>query len=349
MPKIDLRSDTVTLPSPEMRDAMYKAELGDDVFGDDPTVNRLQDLAAERMGKEAGLFVASGTMGNLVSLLTHCRRGDEVILGNRTHIYNYEQGGMAAMGGMHARSLPHLPDGRLDLQLVEGAINSDDEHLARTRLICLENSWCKGRVLKPDYTAQVSDIARRHGLSMHLDGARIFNAAIALGVPAKQLVKHFDSVQFCFSKGLSAPVGSMIVGSKEFIKEARRNRKIVGGGMRQVGVLAAACIVALDSMIERLAEDHENAAYLAKGLAEIAEVDIDPTEVETNLVFFGLKSMSVDQFAQRLSEEGILLLAAGSGTLRAVTHYGIERSDIDQVLQACKRVLSTAATGKAQR
>jgi len=348
MQKIDLRSDTVTLPSPQMRDAMYKAELGDDVFGDDPTVNRLQEMAAARVGKEAALFVASGTMGNLVSLLTHCQRGDEVILGTKSHIFRYEQGGMAALAGVHAKTLPNLPDGRLDPQAVEDAINPDDDHLARTRLICLENTW-HGHVLKPEYVSTIKGIASESRLLMHLDGARIFNAAIALKKPVASLVSEFNSVQFCFSKGLSAPVGSIICGSSDFIKQARRNRKLVGGGMRQVGVLAAACIVALETMVDRLAEDHANAKRLAEGLATMPNIEIDPADVETNILFINTKpGVNVHEVVAQLESEGVRVLAYTSTAIRAVTHYGIEKTDIDATLLAFKKVLSARETGAAR-
>ena len=342
MKLVDLRSDTVTLPSPSMRKAMFEAELGDDVFQDDPTVNKLEERVAKLLGKEASLFVASGTMGNLVSLLTHCRRGGQVILGHRSHIYYYEQGGMAALGGIHACALTNLADGRIDPIAIEKAINPDDIHFPRTELICLENTW-NGVPLTPDYTASVAAIAKRHKLKMHLDGARIFNASIALGVPVNQLVKDFDSIQLCFSKGLSAPVGSIVCGTKEFIEEARRNRKLVGGGMRQVGVLAAACIVALDEMVDRLSEDHDTARALAEGLSQIPEIEIDLAKVHTNIVFFSLKDPdSASQVVEQLKQEGVLVLNLGAD-IRAVTHYGIERKDIDAALKSFRKVLTTQA------
>ena len=340
MKLVDLRSDTVTLPSPSMRKAMYEAELGDDVFQDDPTVNRLEERVASLFGKEASLFVASGTMGNLVALLTHCRRGAQVILGNRSHIYHYEQGGMAALGGIHACPIENLPDGTLDPNTIENEITPDDLHFPRTELICLENTW-NGVPLKPAYTSTVAAIAKRYNLKMHLDGARIFNASLALGVPVNQLAREFDSVQFCFSKGLSAPVGSMVCGSKQFIDEARRNRKLVGGGMRQAGVLAAACIVALDEMIDRLAEDHENAHALAEGLAQIPGINVDLSKVQTNMVLFSVtNTSSMTDIMERLKQEGVLVLSAGA-QIRAVTHYGIERQDIDAALKSFRTVLTT--------
>jgi len=340
---VDLRSDTVTLPTPAMREAMYRAEVGDDVYGEDPTVNRLEEMAAERMGKEAALFVASGTMGNLVCLLTHCRRGDEAIMGDQAHTYLYEAGGSAVLGGIHPRPLPNQPDGTIRLEDIEAAIRPENVHFPRTRLICLENTHnrCSGAVLTPQYTSSVVELARRHGLAVHLDGARIFNAAIALGVDVKELTRGVDSVMFCLSKGLSAPVGSVVCGSKDFIAEARRARKLVGGGMRQAGILAAAGIVALTQMVDRLAEDHANAKRLAEGLAQIPGIGIDPTRVQTNIVIFELTAPkpTPTEFVARLKERGVKLLAIGGRKLRAVTHYGIEREDIERALKAIEKVM----------
>ena len=248
---VDLRSDTLTRPTPAMSRAMAEADVGDDVFGEDPTVNQLEQLAADRMGKEAALFVASGTMGNLVSLLAHCGRGEEIILGSFAHTFYFEQGGSAAVGGIHPRTLPNQPDGTLTLSDIEGAIRPDNVHFPRTRLIVLENTHnlCGGHPLDIDYMKAVGDVARRHSLKIHVDGARFFNAAVALGVPAAKLAADADSVSFCLSKGLAAPVGSVVCGNRDFIAEARRARKILGGGMRQAGVLAAAGIVALNEMV----------------------------------------------------------------------------------------------------
>jgi len=347
MPRIDLRSDTVTHPTPKMRQAMYEAEVGDDGFGDDPTVNRLQEMTAELLGKEAALFVASGTMGNLVSILTQCRRADEAILGARSHMFRNEQGGMAALAGVHARSLPNLPDGRLDLDSIRASINSPSVLWAKTRIICLENTW-NGHVLTPDYVQQVKAIATQHELKMHLDGARMFNAAVALELEPQAIVADFDSVQFCFSKGLSAPAGSMVCGNAAFIKEARRNRQLVGGAMRQVGVLAAACIVALEEMMPRLSEDHANAARLAEGLAQFGDLEIDPADVKTNIVFFRVRpgKFTAPALASRLSEHGILVIPFSDEEIRAVTHYGISAGDIDQTLTTFSSVLSSAAAAK---
>jgi len=342
MELIDLRSDTVTKPTPEMREAMYRAEVGDDVYGEDPTMNRLEEMAAERLGKEAALFVVSGTMGNLVSLLTHCGRGDEIIMGDKAHTFLYEQGGVSALGGIHVRTVPNLPDGTLDPQDVEAAIRPDNLHFPRTRVICLENTHnvCGGVPLTPQQMAPIKEIAERHGLAVHLDGARIFNAAVALGIEAKEIAAQADTVQLCFSKGLSAPIGSAICGPADFIREARRTRKVVGGGMRQAGVIAAAAIVALEKMVDRLAEDHENAHLLAEGLAEIPGLKIDPSSVKTNIVIFGVQAQVAEQeVVARLAERGVKVGVIGPGRLRAVTHYGITRQDIDRALVIIRGVM----------
>ena len=340
---VDLRSDTVTLPTPAMREAIYRAEVGDDVYGEDPTVNRLEEMAAERLGKEAALFVASGTMGNLVSLLSHCGRGDEFIVGHLAHTFLYEAGGSAALGGIHPRTVPNQPDGTMDLADIEAAIRPENVHFPRSKLVCLENTHnrCGGAVLTPEYTKAVCELAHRHGLAVHLDGARIFNAAVALGVDVKELVEDVDSVQVCLSKGLSAPVGSVICGDKEFIYEARRNRKIVGGGMRQAGIIAAAGIVALEQMVDRLAEDHANARRLAEGLAEIPGLAIDLDRVQTNIVIFDLVSerLTPAELQARLDERGVKLLAIEGRRLRAVTHYGIEAKDIEVALGVIREVM----------
>ncbi len=333
MRMVDLRSDTITRPTPAMRRAMADAEVGDDVFGEDPTVNRLEEMAAERLGKEAALFVVSGTMGNLVSLLTHCGRGDEMLLGDRSHTFFYEQGGSAGLGGIHPRTLPNQPDGTLDLRHVEEAIRPDNVHFPRTRLIVLENTHnrCSGCPLTPEYMKGVGDIARRHHLKIHVDGARIFNAAVALGLEASGLVLEADSVTFCLSKGLAAPVGSLVCGSRDFILEARRARKVVGGGMRQAGVLAAAGIVALTEMIDRLAEDHANARRLAEALGDAAGLSVDSGRVQTNIVYMNIthNDFSSGDLAERLGRDGVLLLPTGPQQLRAVTNYHITEDDVD--------------------
>ncbi len=341
MKKIDLRSDTVTLPTPAMRKAMAEAEVGDDVFGEDPTINRLQELAAEKLYKEAALFVASGTMANLVSLLTHCGRGDEVIAGDQAHSFLYEVGGMAALGGIQPHTVPNQPDGTLRLEDIRDAIRTENVHFPRTRLILLENTQnrCGGAPLAPAYLWSVAQIAQEHGLRIHIDGARIFNAAVALGVPVKELTRYSDSVSFCLSKGLSAPVGSLICGTRDFIAEARRQRKIVGGGMRQAGIVAAAGIVALETMVDRLAEDHANCKYLAECLSDIPGIQLDPERVKTNILFFDVDStrLTAKQLGERIAREGVLIQAVSDQRMRAVTHYGIERADIDTALTAIQR------------
>ena len=340
---VDLRSDTVTLPTPEMREAMYRAEVGDDVYGEDPTVNRLEELAAKRLGKDAALFVCSGTMGNLVSVLTHCGRGDEAIMGDLAHTFLFEAGGVSALGGVHTRTVRNLPDGSMDPAEIQAAIRPDNIHYPRSRLLCLENTHnrCGGAPLSPEQTASMCTVARDNDLSVHLDGARIFNAAIALEVDPKELTKDVDSVMFCLSKGLSAPIGSMICGSAEFIHEARRNRKIVGGGMRQAGIIAAAGIVALEQMVDRLEEDHANAHLLATGLAKLPGIEISPEDIRTDIVVFGLSPevMPADQFQQKLNEAGIKILAIGDQSFRAVTHYGIKKEDIALALSKVKWLL----------
>lgn len=340
---IDLRSDTITHPTPAMRAAMARAEVGDDVFGDDPTVNRLQEMAAARLGKEAALFVASGTMGNLVALLTHCARGEEIIMGHLAHTFLNEQGGTAALGGIHTRTVPNQPDGTLDLNEVAAAIRGEDDHYPITRVICLENTQnrCGGTVLDLAYTQAAADLAHRHGLRLHIDGARIFNAAVALGVDVHELVAPADSVSFCLSKGLAAPVGSVVVGTREFIARARRNRKVVGGGMRQAGILAAAGIVALEEMVDRLAEDHAHAQLLAQGLAGVPGLAVDLARVQTNIVYFDLlrPDRTPAQLASALDAQGVRLLPAGGRSLRAVTHYQVSRADVERALDVTAEVM----------
>ena len=336
MKTIDLRSDTVTLPTPTMRDAIYRAELGDDVFGEDPTTNRLEKIAAERMGKEAAMMVASGTMGNLVCVLTHCRRAEEVILGNRSHTFLYESGSMSAVGGIHPHTIANQPDGTMLLEDIEAAIRGHNVHFPRTRLICLENTHnrCNGSALTPDYMETVGALAKDRGLMVHLDGARVFNAAVALQVDVKELTRHVDSLVFCLSKGLSAPIGSVVCGSREFIAEARRNRKVLGGGMRQSGIIAAAGIIALEQMVDRIAEDHANAQRLAKGIARIPGLSIEPEKVQTNIIYFSLVSreLTTEKLVAQLGNKGIKILQTEPTRLRAVTHYGISAEDIDLAL-----------------
>ncbi len=341
---IDLRSDTVTQPTPAMRRAIADAEVGDDVFGEDPTVNRLEKMAAELLNKEAGLFVASGTMANIACQLTHCGRGDEVILGDQSHAFFYEQGGSAVLGGIHPRTVPNQSDGTLAFHDIEAAIRTDNIHFPRTKLIALENTHnrCNGNPLDVDYMNSVAKIAQHHGLKIHVDGARLFNAAIALGVKAQDLVAEADSASICLSKGLAAPAGSVVCGTHEFIHEARRARKVLGGGMRQAGVLAAAGIVALSEMIERLSDDHANARSLAEGLANIKGLSIDPDNVKTNIVFVDIvqSGMSAQIMAEKLGQEGVRLLPAEPNKLRAVTNYHITPEDIGYALKVFSRLLA---------
>ena len=290
MKKVDLRSDTITLPTKEMLDAITGAELVDDVFQEDPTVNRLEDLAATKFNKEAALFVPSGTMANLVAVLSHCQRGDEVILGDQAHTFLYEAGGISAFGGVHSRQIPNQEDGTLLLEDIKKSIRKEDVHFPPTRLICLENTHnrCLGMPLSVDYTNSVTEIAKNNSLSVHVDGARIFNAAVSLNVSVAELTDNIDSVSFCLSKGLSAPAGSMLCGNKDFIEKARRNRKALGGGMRQAGVLAAAGLVALEKMTDRIIDDHENARTLAEGISNIDGIRINLDRVKTNIIYFSL-------------------------------------------------------------
>jgi threonine aldolase len=343
MQYIDLRSDTVTLPTPAMREAMASAELGDDVYGEDPTINRLEAMAAERVGKEAALFVASGTMGNLVSVLTHCGRGDEIIVGDYGHIFLYEAGSVSAVGGIHSRQVPNQPDATLDLAQIEAAIRPDNAHFPRTKLICLENTHnrCGGACLTPDYMRRVRALADKYNLKIHLDGARVFNAAVALDVDVRELTRDADSLSFCLSKGLSAPVGSLVCGPADFIHEAHRARKVLGGGMRQGGVIAAAGIVALEQMVDRLAEDHAHARRLAKGLADIPGITLDPSRVQTNLVYFDLEDVAPDaaEFCGSIAERGVKMGPTGPRRIRAVTHYGIEADHIEQALAVVAQVM----------
>ena len=340
---IDLRSDTVTHPTPRMREAMYRAEVGDDVYGDDPTVIRLEERAAQLAGHAAALFVASGTMGNLVALLTHCGRGHEAIVGDQSHIFLNEVGGMAALGGIQAWALPNQPDGTLKLDQVRAAIRAEDLHHPRTRLVCLENTQniCGGVPLTAAYTRALADLAHERGLKLHLDGARLFNAAVAQGVSAGALAGPVDSVMFCLSKGLGAPVGSLLCGPQDFIAEARRSRKQVGGGMRQVGVLAAAGLVALESMIERLDDDHANARKLADGLRQIPGVHVDAGSPHTNMVYLNLGSQVKPDDAQvcaALLGQGIKV-EGEARRYRLVTHYWISAADVDKVVLAFREVL----------
>ena len=328
MKTIDLRSDTVTQPSPAMREAMARAQVGDDVFGDDPTVNRLQEACAERFGMEAGIFFPTGTQSNLAAIMAHCARGEEVILGQEAHTYSHEAGGMAVLGSIQPQPLDNRPDGSLDLSQVEAAIKPDDAHFAVTRLIALENT-IGGKVLGRGYLADALALARRRGLATHLDGARIFNAAVKLGTPVEALCEGFDTVSVCLSKGLGAPAGTVLVGRRELLVKARRIRKMLGGGMRQVGILAAAGLYALEHNVERLAQDHANAERLAHGLAGLG-LAVEP--VQTNMVFVNVPAASVAALRQHLERHAVAALV-GART-RLVTHLDVDASGIDRAIAA---------------
>jgi threonine aldolase len=341
---VDLRSDTVTFPTPEMRSAMAQAEVGDDVYGEDPTVNQLQEMAAVLMGKEAGLLVPSGTMGNLSAILAHCGRGDEVILGDKAHTFLFEAGGIAALGGIHPHPIPNQTDGTLRLEDIRAAIRPDDPHFPVTRVVALENTQnrCGGVALTVEYTQAAGTLAHRNGLSLHLDGARIFNAAIAQGVAAADLAAPADSVTFCLSKALCAPVGSVLCGSKEFIDRAHRVRKQLGGGMRQAGVLAAAGIVALEKMRDRLAEDHARARRLGECLANIPDLVLDPGTPQTNMIFLSLAEhvpLEASEVAARLAQSGVLVGAIDTRRFRLVTHYWVDDRGVDRAVAAFEQVM----------
>lgn len=342
---VDLRSDTVSQPTAAMRQAMAAAEVGDDVYGEDPTINHLQEMAANLMGKEAGIFIPSGTMGNLIAILAHCGRGDEVILGNQAHTFLFEAGGISALGGVHSCQIPNQLDGTLDLDDIRHAIRPNDPHHPITRLITIENTQnrCGGVPLTASYTQAVSELAQDFHLNVHLDGARIFNAAVAQGIQAKELAAPVDSVTFCLSKGLCAPVGSVLCGSAEFIARAHRIRKQLGGGMRQAGVLAAAGIIALESMIDRLEEDHQRAKNLARLLGQIPGILLEPGTPYTNMVFIKFdKSIipyTAGQVAERMAEFGIKLGITGRFRFRLVTHYWIDDQAIELTAEKLAEIL----------
>lgn len=336
---IDLRSDTVTLPTEDMRQAMYEAELGDDAYKEDPTTNLLEELAARMLGKEAALFTASGTMSNLIAILTHTHPGNEILLGSEAHILWDELGSASALGGVVMRTVPNDQDGQLDPSAVEQAIRPENIHLPQTTLLCLENTHnrCGGAILTPEYTSAIAGLAHQHGIQVHLDGARIFNAAVALEVPVNKLVAPVDSVCFCLSKGLSAPVGSLLCGSQEFAAKARRWRKMIGGGMRQTGVITAAGIIALQRMVSRLAEDHASAQHLAHGLAYIPGITVRPDKVQTNIVMFEPPTaISTPEFIQRIGARGVRLKSPGGRRVRAVTHRMLTMADVDEALNRIK-------------
>lgn len=341
----DFRSDTTTHPTEKMRRAMANAEVGDDVYGEDPTVNALEQKAAAMLGKEQGLYVTSGTMGNLLAVQAHCARGDEAIMGTQGHTFLHEAGGVSALGGVVIHTIPNQADGTLALTDLENALrNPEDVHEPISKLVIIENTqnFCGGEPIGLEYTESVAAFAREHGLLLHLDGARIFNAAVALGLPASKLVAPVDSITFCLSKGLCAPVGSVLCGDAAFVGKARRLRKMLGGGMRQAGIIAAAGIVALDEMVDRLAEDHHRAAVLGDGLRSMAKVHLTKNSPQTNMVFFKLDEsveLSVSQFLDAMKQEGVLLMDSGPAEYRMVTHNDITDKAIEVALDAFKKVL----------
>jgi threonine aldolase len=346
MEYIDLRSDTVTKPTPEMREAMAEAEVGDDVYRDDPTVNRLEELAADMLGKEAALFVPSGTMGNLTALLVHCQRGHEVIVGNLSHIYLNEAGGMSAFGGIQPCPIQNQSDGTLALDDILASIRTEDVHHPITRLVCLENTQniCGGVPLTAEYTGQVGDLAHRHDLLLHVDGARIFNSAAAQHVSVKELVEPADSVMFCLSKGLASPLGSILVGTQKFVERARHIRKMLGGGMRQVGVVAAAGIISLEKMTKRLAEDHARAKKLANGLRQVEGLAVDANSPYTNMVYLNLSedvSVTAQEITQKMKNLGVLVDPENARRFRLVTHYWIDDAALEKTISAFQQALNS--------
>lgn len=337
---IDLRSDTVTRPSAAMLQAMVAAPLGDDVMGDDPTVIRLQEAVAERAGKAAGLFFPSGTQSNLGALMAHCERGDEYLVGQLAHTYKYEGGGAAVLGSIQPQPVEHAADGSLSLEKLAAALKpAGDAHFARTRLLALENTF-HGKLIPASYVQAATDWARQHGLATHLDGARVFNAAVASGKPLADMCQPFDSVSICFSKGLGAPVGSVLVGSAELIARAHRWRKMLGGGLRQAGVLAAACLYALEHNVDRLAEDHANARLLAEGLGGIAGVTV--LSQDTNMVFVQVEPALCDGLTAALDAQNIKMRAVYGGPTRLVTHLDISADDVRRAVRAVADYCSTA-------
>ena len=342
---IDLRSDTITHPTDEMRRAMAEAEVGDDVYGEDPSINLLEQRAADLLGKEAGLLTASGTMSNLVAALTYCHRGDEIIMGDQAHMFWNESAGVSALAGAQVRLVPNDEQGRIDPQDLSAAIRPrGNVHMPPTTLVCLENTHnrCSGAALTPQDTRRVADIAHEAGASVHMDGARIFNAAVALEVPPSELVKDVDDISFCLSKALSCPVGSVLCGTEEFIGEARRWRKMIGGGMRQAGVLASAGLVALDTMIERLADDHANARRLAQGLASIEGINVDPDSIQTNIVIFEIDPSvgSAPEVLAALAAAGVKVTPSRTQTLRMVTHRQVGSAEVEEALARVAEVVA---------
>jgi len=331
---IDLRSDTVTLPSDEMKNFMFNSFIGDDVYGEDPSVNLLEEKASKIFNKESALFVPSGTMANLLAVLSHCNRGDEIILGNQSHIFKYEAGGVSALGGIHSHQLTNQNDGTILINDIINAINNtNDSHYAISKLVCFENTHnrCYGSAISPQYFSDVKQAIKPYNINMHIDGARIFNASIALNVNIQELAKEADSISCCLSKGLGCPSGSLIIGTKIFIQKARRLRKMLGGGMRQVGILASAGVFALDNMINRLQEDHDNAKQLGSEIASISCINLDITRIATNLIFFHLDNdkISDTEFIQQLKKYNIKIDSKGNRLFRMATHIGFKNKDIE--------------------
>lgn len=340
MKKYDFRSDTVTRPTQAMRDAMFIAEVGDDVYGDDPTVIELEKLSADLLGKEAALFIPSGTFGNQLALLTHTKRGDEVILGDTCHIMMHEVGAAAVIAGVQLRTIQTV-NGHLDASVVSSMIREEDIHYPDTGLICVENAHSSGSVIQMDEMAAVYKVAKAHGIPVHLDGARIFNASVALGVPVYQIAAQADSVMFCLSKGLCAPIGSMLVGDKTFIHRARKNRKLMGGGLRQAGIIAAAGLVALKEMTARLSQDHDNAKYLAKELSNIEDITVFEDRLDINMVFCEIKNIENHEvFVKKLSDKGLLINGPELGEYRFVTNYWTPKESVDLLIQTIKETIS---------
>ena len=344
MKNIDLRSDTVTVPTPEMYEAMTTAKLGDDVYGDDPTVRELEEYSAELLGKEAALFVPSGTFGNQLAIFTHCERGDEVILGEDCHIVAYEVGAAAVIAGVQLRALPTFK-GQMEPAAVEARIRGENIHYPKTGLICLENAYSNGRVVSVEYMQRIFAIAQKHNIPVHLDGARIFNAALSLGVEAKELAVYADSVMFCLAKGLCTPVGSILAGTRDFITAARKKRKLMGGGMRQVGVLAAPGLVALKKMIPHLAEDHKKAKLLGAELAKIPGIKVFSEDIQINMVFIDISATGYDPdlLVSELYKKGIKVNGANNGIMRFVTNYWVSRDDIYYVVNCLKEILASSS------
>lgn len=339
---IDLRSDTITQPTPAMRAAMADAEVGDDVFGDDPTVKRLEVHVAEMLGKEAALFAPSGTMANQLAVRAHTESGDEILIDANAHIYYYEAGGPAALSGVSCRCLNGVR-GIFTAADVEAALRPPDQHFPPTKLVCLENTHNRGggTIWPLERIREVADIARRQGLAMHLDGARLWNASVATGIAERDYAEHFDSVSVCFSKGLGAPIGSALCGSRDFIQRARRFRKMFGGGMRQVGILAAGALYALEHQRSRLADDHANARALAQGLARLPGIELDPATVQTNIVFFNVKAVHAKELVQRLDLAGVRMLALGPNSIRAVTNLNVTAEAIPKAVEIVDRFMQT--------